>query len=172
MEPGNGTAHFFAVNRGAGCRRRLQNYLVRSGSSGLAARGKPSAKEDREPDAAGDFKTTWFGRAALGWRHEANPQPKKIGYSAEADLCHVFKEPLQAQLSPIIRGQFLDVFDKQFRMVITLQARGVEADSNILRVEISWNGKWADDKDEMKRDFVIKDVMGAQQTSTQKSRSR
>lgn len=111
-----------------------------------------------EQDAAGAFKTTWFGRAALGWRHEANPQPKKIGYSAEIDLCHILKNPLQVRLSPIIPGQVPDCYTEKFRIAITLQARGLEADSNVSRIEISWDGKWADNKDEMNRHLVVKAV--------------
>jgi hypothetical protein len=39
------------------------------------------------PDASGEFKPIWEGHAALGWRHEPNPEPKVIGYPAECDLC-------------------------------------------------------------------------------------
>jgi hypothetical protein len=108
-----------------------------------------------EPDAAGQYRVTWFGRAALGWRHEANPQPKQVGYSAEVDLCHVLKQPLQLLLSPIIRGQAPVGFDQPIRMRLTLQASGVEADSNVLRINVSWDGKWSDNKDEMKRHLVV-----------------
>jgi hypothetical protein len=43
-----------------------------------------------------------------------------------------------------------------FRMIATLQASGIEAESNILRVEISWDGKWSDDMTELKRHLVVK----------------
>jgi hypothetical protein len=41
-------------------------------------------------------------------------------------------------------------------MRLTLQARGVEAESNVLRVQVFWDGEWSDNKDEMRRHFVVK----------------
>jgi hypothetical protein len=110
------------------------------------------------PDAAGDFRPVWIGHAALGWRHNANPQGKKIGYAAECDLCHVLKEPLQLWLSPIIPADIPLFYSRECRIRLTLQARGMEADSNLLRVEISWNGKWSDDQVEMMRHLVVRAV--------------
>lgn len=110
------------------------------------------------PDASGIFKPVWDGYAALGWRHEPNPQPKTIGYPVECDLCHILKEPLEVRLSPITKGQVPDRFTGPFKLALTLQARGVEADSRPLRLEISWNGKWSDDKAEMKRHLVVRPV--------------
>jgi hypothetical protein len=42
-----------------------------------------------------------------------------------------------------------------FKMAFTLQARSIEKDSNLLRVEVSWNGQWADDTDQMANYLVI-----------------
>jgi hypothetical protein len=90
-----------------------------------------------EEDAAGDLKPVWTGNAPLTWRHEANPQPKKIGYRAECDLCHILKQPLALHLSPIIPIQVVpSVFTKECRIALTLQARGVEADSDLYRFRI------------------------------------
>lgn len=111
------------------------------------------------PDvASGEFERVWEGDAKLGWRHEPDPEPKKIGYPAECDLCHILKEPLEVRLSPLVRGQVPDRFTQPFKLALTLQARGVEADSRPLRVEISWNGKWSDDRAEMSRHLVVKPV--------------
>jgi hypothetical protein len=49
-------------------------------------------------------------------------------------------------------------FAQPFRLFLTLQARGVEAESNSLRLEISWDGKWSDAEAEMKRHLVVKPV--------------
>jgi hypothetical protein len=59
------------------------------------------------------------------------------------------------RFSPIIRGQAPDYYTEKFRIAVTLQARGAEKDSNILRVKISWDGKWSDDKDEMKHQHLV-----------------
>jgi hypothetical protein len=106
-------------------------------------------------DESAEFKPFWNGNAALGWRHEPNQQPKNIGFAAECDLCHVFKEPREVRLSPLIKGQAPDLFTKEFKIALTLQARGVEADSNRLRLEISWDGEWSDNPTEMKRHFRV-----------------
>lgn len=110
------------------------------------------------PDAAGAFKPVWEGHAPLGWRHEADPTPKTIGYPAECDLCHVLKEPLEVRLSPIIKGQVLDTITGAFKFAFTLQARGIEAESKPLRLEISWSGMWSDNKADMMRHLVVKQV--------------
>ena len=110
------------------------------------------------PDASGKFKPVWEGYAPLGWRHEPDPNPKTLGHSAECDLCHILKNPLEVRLSPIIKGQVPERFTEPFKFVFTVQARGVEGDSDPRRLEISWNGKWSDDRDEMKRHLVVKAV--------------
>lgn len=111
------------------------------------------------PDASGDPKSIWDGYAALGWRHDPNPEPKVIGYRAECDLCYILRDPLEVRFSPLIKGQIPERFTEPFqKFVFTLQARGIEADSRLRRVEISWNGKWSDDKDEMKNYLVVKEV--------------
>jgi hypothetical protein len=107
------------------------------------------------PDEAGNLKTVWDGTVALGWRHDPNPQPKTIGYSAECDLFHVLKEPLEVRLSPLVRGQVPDIWKGPFNIAVTLQARGIETDSNPLRLLVSWDGNWVDDIEEMRKHFVI-----------------
>jgi hypothetical protein len=109
-------------------------------------------------DASDKFKPVWEGYAPLGWRHEPDPKPKTLGYSAECDLCHILKDPLEVRLSPIIKGQVPERFPEPFKFAFTLRARGVEAESNPLRLEISWDGKWSDNRDDMKRHLVVKEV--------------
>lgn len=108
------------------------------------------------PDASGTFQQIWEGSAPLGWRHEPDPSPKTIGYSAECDLCHVLKDPPMVRLSPVNKGQVPDTMTGAFRIAVTLQAKGIEAESDTVRFEISWNGQWSDDKDVMKNNFVVK----------------
>jgi len=74
-------------------------------------------------------------------------------------LCHVVKDPAQVRLSPIVKGQVFDKIVGRFsRLVFTLEARGVEKDSDPLRVEVSWNGQWSDDRDTMMRNFVVRTI--------------
>jgi hypothetical protein len=115
--------------------------------------------EVQAPDASGEFKPVWDGYAKLGWTHESNPEPKNIGYHAECDLCYILDDPREMGLSPIIKGQITpSTFKGPLKLAVTLQARGIEAESNMLRLEISWNGEWSNDIAQMKRHFVVRPV--------------
>ena len=108
-----------------------------------------------EEDAAGVFQPIWFGNAALSWRHETPPKPKKIGSSAECDLCHILKEPLALYLSPIFPASVNpSKFAKKCRIALILQAKSTEADSDRCRFKISWNGEWPD-RANMSQSLVI-----------------
>ena len=41
-------------------------------------------------------------------------------------------------------------------MVLSLQARSTEVDSEIFPLEIAWDGEWADGDTEIKRHLVVK----------------
>jgi hypothetical protein len=112
------------------------------------------------PDASGDFKPIWEGPpAALVWRYETgNLKPKTIGRPEECDFCHVLEDTGELRLSPLIKGQAPDKFTGPFplKLRLRLQARGVEADSDIYRLEVYWDGKTSDDKTQMSRHLVVK----------------
>jgi hypothetical protein len=112
------------------------------------------------PDASGDFKCIWEKLpAALVWRFETgNTKLKTMGHPEECDLCHVLKNTGELRLSPLIKGQAPDTFTGPFplKLRLTLQARGVEADSDKYLLEVHWDGKWSDDKTQMSRHLVVK----------------
>ena len=109
-----------------------------------------------QKNAAGDLTPVWSGRQPLHWRQDNNLQPKKIGYTAECDLCHILEKPSQVRLGLLVENQMEpEVFAEPFSIAVTVQARGVEADSKPLRIKISWDGKWSSDKHEMKRRHLI-----------------
>jgi hypothetical protein len=109
------------------------------------------------PDAAGVFQRVEHEASALGWRNDPSTPPKKVGYPAECDLCHVLKEPREMRIGPAInKGPIL--IRGSAKMRLTLKARGLEADSNTLRVEVSWDGQWSDDRAEMRRHLVVKEA--------------
>ena len=118
--------------------------------------------EDEEVrETSGELKRVWEGSAALRWSFESeNPLPKTIGYrDAECVLCHILKEePLAVLLSPIIKGQAPDRLLLPFKFIFTLQAKGVEAQSSPRRLRVHWNGKWSDDRDEMKHHLGVEPV--------------
>lgn len=114
------------------------------------------------PNAAGQILPRSTGAIPLKIRHEGIVRPGRIiGPSAEWDLCSIFKQvPLGGgpifELQTIIAPTDLAVQRNQaFRMVLTFQARAIEADSNILTLELSWDGKWSDDTDQMANHLVM-----------------
>ena len=112
-----------------------------------------------EPDAAGQDRIKWLGSIPMKWRHqEVHPFELTIGASADCDLFSVVKEKW-IELQPLIAPNSLEVRrNSECRFTVTLQARGVEADSDFLRVRIIWNGKWSDDTEEMGQHLVIEEI--------------
>ena len=116
-----------------------------------------------EPDAAGEFKVTWLGEIPIRWRdQEIKPLVRTIGHADDCDLCSVVEEKW-LELHPLVIPHALDARRRtSCRLIVTLQARGVEADSNLLRVEIAWDGKWSEDADEMAHHMVVKGISETQ----------
>lgn len=116
-----------------------------------------------EPDAAGEFKVMWLGEIPIRWRNqEIKPLVRTIGHAEDCDLCSVVKDKW-LELHPLISPFALDTRRKSAcQLIVTLQARGVEADSNLLRVKIAWDGKWSDDAEEMAHSMVVKEVSETQ----------
>jgi hypothetical protein len=114
-----------------------------------------------EPDATGENKIVWSEQIPLTWRHqEVHPIARTIGYAADCNLCNAVKGKW-LELTPIAAPFALKVrrrLGESCRFTVTLQARSVETDSNLLRIEIAWDGQWADDSDEMARHLVVKAV--------------
>lgn len=110
-----------------------------------------------EPDAAREYKLMWFGEIPIRWRYqEINPLIRSIGYPADCDLCSVVKGKW-LELHPIITPLELTARRREAsHLILTLQARGLEGDSNLLRVRIDWDGQWADDTQEMAAHMVVK----------------
>ena len=81
-----------------------------------------------------------------------------VGRAEDGDLCSVV-EGKWLELQPLFNSFALDAKrDTACKLLVTLQARGVEADSNLLRVKISWDGKWSDDAGEMAHHMVVEEV--------------
>jgi hypothetical protein len=112
------------------------------------------------PDASGTMKVGWERSASLTWRHDPNQDPKTIGHFAECDLCHIIKGPSpHVKLSPHVPGQLpFNEIRSPFHFIFTLQASGVEADSNRIRIAVYWNGLWSDNPEEMANHLVVKQL--------------
>jgi hypothetical protein len=113
------------------------------------------------PDASGAFQQVWGEPpTALVWRFEAgNKEPKTIGRPEECDFCHVLRDDTgELRLSPIKEGPAPHMFRAPVALILTLQARGTEADSEPYRLRIDWDGQWSDDQKQMRRHLVVKPV--------------
>jgi hypothetical protein len=114
-----------------------------------------------ERNAGEDYNEVWSGEIALKWRHmPPEVGGRTVGHSIESDLISVFQigtlmgHPV---LMPHPLAKYLHR-DGKCRMKLILQARGLEADSNVLAVEVAWDGAWEDGTQEMARHMVVKEV--------------
>ncbi len=112
-----------------------------------------------EPAADGQFTSSWVGDLPLIWKHQpVFPVLRTIGPDSDVDLCSVVKDKW-LQLHPLIPPFDLEVRRRDSaRMILSLQARANESDSQVIRVEISWDGKWHDGTQEMKTHLIVKVV--------------
>ncbi len=110
-----------------------------------------------EPGPDGDLKLAWSGEVPIRWRHqEIHPLARTIGPPADCDLCNVVKDKW-VELSPLIMPNNLTARKREAAtMVVSLQARANEGESEITRFQISWDGKWEDGDAEMTRHLVVK----------------
>ena len=120
------------------------------------------------PNAAGQYVTHSTGAIPLKVRHEGVVRPGRIiGPVVEWDLCSVCRDSQPGgnpvfELQTVVAPTELTVRqDQPFRMVLTLQARSIETDSNFLRIEFIWDGQWADDTDQMMNHLVVNQRMVA-----------
>ncbi|MEQ9640614.1 MAG: hypothetical protein RIM84_11380 [Alphaproteobacteria bacterium] len=112
-----------------------------------------------ERDATGEHKVTWVGEVPLRWKYQGmNPLLRTIGHSVDCDLCSVVKDKwvsLEVLISPsaleTVRPGATDI-------IVTVQARSIEVDSQMLRIRIAWDGKWSDDADDMAQHMVVREI--------------
>jgi hypothetical protein len=110
-----------------------------------------------EPGPDGELQIKWIGDVPMRWRdQEIFPLARTIGPSADCDLCCVGKGKW-LELLPLIAHYSLEVKRHQKSLIVlSLQVRANEADSAILRVQISWDGGWDDGIQEMKKHLIVK----------------
>jgi hypothetical protein len=118
-----------------------------------------------EPGPDGDLQIVWFGNVPMRWRdQEFVPILRTIGAVADCDLCRVGRRT-GLSLMPLIMPNSLEPFahrNQRCRLVASLQARSNQADSDVVRIEISWDGLWEEGDTEMQRHLVIKELQPEQ----------
>lgn len=110
---------------------------------------------------SGEFVSRWVGDIPLQWRYQESRLPMQtIGENiADCDLCHVVRDKW-LELNPLVRpvGMKLRwrVPECPIQLILTLQARGIEAVSDIVKFRISWNGEWEQEDSEMWNHLTVK----------------
>jgi len=109
------------------------------------------------PGPSGQPQVTWRGELPLGWMHgEAFPPVRDIGPPATADFIVVTSENtmhIQTVIEPA--STFQRNYAGPTRLWLTVLARTQEVDSNQLRVEVGWDGKWDAGTAEMGSHFKL-----------------
>jgi hypothetical protein len=110
-----------------------------------------------EPRADGQFTPVWSGDIPVGWKNqEFFPPSRTLGPNSYIDLCSV-REDGTFQLYPLFQPNNLRRVWKseRVRLRLSFQARSNESDSNVLRLEINWDGLWEDGAEEMRRHLIV-----------------
>lgn len=112
-----------------------------------------------EPGPGGTLQPTWVGQIPVTWRNPSiSPVIRTIGHEYDCDLCSV-GENRWLSLSPLIIPFNLNVRrDAPCTMVVWLQAKSVQTDSPVCRIQLAWDGQWDPGENEMKRHLVLTEL--------------
>jgi len=112
-----------------------------------------------EPGPDGTWQLRWAGQVPLRWTHqEIVPLEQTIGPSATCDLCSVVRDKWVELHSLILPTNLTAQYRGDAHVTITVQATSSEADSNICRIRISWDGQWRDGEAEMAQHLVLTEL--------------
>jgi hypothetical protein len=114
-----------------------------------------------EPGPDGRLQLTWDGDIPFSWRHQTVfPLLRTIGPETYADLCCV-KKGVGLRINLLIVPNNLRAMRSgASTLELALQARGIETESNILRVKVTWDGGWHDGEAEMARHLIVEEIVG------------
>jgi hypothetical protein len=107
----------------------------------------------------GDLQKVWHGNLPLRWRdQEFVPRFQKLGSAKDADLCIIRKQGELSLLPLFMPNNLKPYADRKgaCRLILSLQARSNQADSEIVRIEIWWDGMWADGDGELKEHLRVR----------------
>lgn len=114
-----------------------------------------------EPGPDNVLQTKWAGELPLIWTHQSIfPIARTIGPSATIDLCSVLQGK-GIYLHPLIEPiNFQLQYTNAVSLILSLQAKANEGESDISRFKIAWDGKWEDGDNEMAQHLIVKDITG------------
>jgi hypothetical protein len=112
--------------------------------------------EEAGPD--GEPQIKWAGNVPVRCRNqEFYPLQQKIGSPIDYDLCSVTKTKPTLSLMPVIPANNLPPRrTERCEFVASFQVKSSQCESDLIRVRISWNGKWDDGDAEMGDNLKIK----------------
>ena len=105
------------------------------------------------------YKSIWQGDIPMRWRYQENHPPQRtIGPTIECDVCSV-RQGHHVRLMPLISPPELKTeWDPKVNLVLTLQVRSVEIDTDKFHLLISWDGEWPDNEEQISNHIVVKKV--------------
>ena len=111
-----------------------------------------------ESAPGGGWRTTWRAVAPIQCRNQAsNPLKHEIGSAMDFDICSVRKSG-RLYLHPIIAPNNLKTnWNGPCDVILSLQARSTEVDTRVVRIRVSWDGKWHEGTKEMQDHFKIRE---------------
>jgi hypothetical protein len=92
----------------------------------------------------------------LGWAGSVYPLNRAIGSKTEgiADLFFV-REDVLGFLPVVIPNNFQAEYAGETHLTVTAVARGIDCESNTIRLNIDWDGKWDLNAEEMAKHLAI-----------------
>jgi len=109
-----------------------------------------------ESGANGKLQKVWQGNVPLRWRdQEFVPTLQKIGSAKDCDLCQIGRQSGLSLMPLFVPNSLNSCRQGKCKLILFLQARSNEADSEVIRIAISWDGIWEDTDNAMKQHFAI-----------------
>jgi hypothetical protein len=96
----------------------------------------------------------------LGWSNGLYPLARSIGSKTEgiADLLFVRDDGLLRFVPVVVPLNFPAEYSGETHLHVTAIAKGLECESNVIRLRIDWDGVWERDEAAMKKHFLISAV--------------
>jgi hypothetical protein len=110
------------------------------------------------PGPNGEAQTLYETDLPLSWMHpQLYKDPHRtIGNSTVAISDLFFVSPNRLRLLPVMTPNNLpDTFQPDAHFWVTLVARGIDGESNYLRLKVDWDGAWHSGETEMRQHLVI-----------------
>jgi hypothetical protein len=111
------------------------------------------------------WRTLWIGELPMSWKDQLVKLPSlTIGHPDEADLCCLTKGADGGARHMLQLGAALWKspptlqWDGGCHIRVKLQARSIEVSSNVITVEIYWDGQWDDDDVRMQPHLVVTQI--------------